>query len=422
VSSTILLAGYDPRLVARLTVRHARFFGVASVLTIVAAVVVGVGAGYGAELVSDSIIMGIAVGVAAALVMLNLYRLFHAGTGFPIHWPIEALDRWSPSWVGIAVFVVLGGLISQPDVLLVMKPLIDDQVALLPVDGLVSRTRAAWSHPIVAIVATAWFAMLSSLPAWLRRIMHEPVRAYEQERWLDERMLVDDAFAEAQDDITQLLTGIPGFSGALQVHYADPPYNTRPLIFGFDLFARSDGKFIVTDEPAPPQLEPAPLPKRAETPAPVHLPALPTPPPPDVAAPSLSWDDPKDDHRIDAPVALFFDMGRSQVKRAQQHLDEVAPFLSRFVGISVEEVQRLVTAAPPEARLHEVIPGYKSVRAIVLQNAGFALDHGLAPILAIITEKPVEDVEKRLRAAPRDRRLSGVFTAELARRLLPPKR
>jgi hypothetical protein len=424
-SGVIALAGFDVDIVARLEPAHARFFAVSGTCTLMATIVVGVGAGYGADLVSDSVPVGIATGIGFALVFLNLYRLFHAGTGFPIHWPIEALEHWSPSLVGVAVFVGLGALLSQPDVLLVMKPIIDDAVAKLPVDGLVARTRTAWTHPSWVVVSTVLFTLLSSLPAWLRRLALGPVRAYEQQRWLDERMLVDDAFADAQDAITRLLDRTPGFSGRLQIHYADPPYNTRPLVFGFDLFAvrETDNRYFARgDEPAPPPPPETAAPPRlvGETPAPVHLPPLAVQVVAE-AAPSLQWDDPQDDDNHDAPVPMFFVMGRAQVKRARQHIDEVAPFIARFVDQPEQDIRRLLQAAPPEARLHEVIPAYKSLRSIILKDAGFALDHGLAPILAIVTEKSVEDVEKRLRAAPRERRLSGVFTAELARRLLPPR-
>ena len=54
-----------------------------------------------------------------------------------------------------------------------------------------------------------------------------------------------------------------------------------------------------------------------------------------------------------------------------------------------------------------------------MKSAGFALDHGLAPLIAIAVKKPVDDVERRLRAAPPDKRVTGVFVSELARVLLP---
>ena len=43
-------------------------------------------------------------------------------------------------------------------------------------------------------------------------------------------------------------------------------------------------------------------------------------------------------------------------------------------------------------------------------------------VVSIITQKPVADVEKRMRAAPPDKRLTGVFAPELARRLLKKKK
>ena len=40
------------------------------------------------------------------------------------------------------------------------------------------------------------------------------------------------------------------------------------------------------------------------------------------------------------------------------------------------------------------------------------------PLIAIAVDRPVDQVEKRLRAAPRDKKVSSVCAPELARRLL----
>ena len=133
---------------------------------------------------------------------------------------------------------------------------------------------------------------------------------------------------------------------------------------------------------------------------------------------TLSFDDASADADTAAPAPAYFDMGRLQTKRAQEHIDVVAPFVVAFTGKSDAEVRARIANAPDDARLHQVFDDWKKLKVILMKDAGFALANGLAPIVSVIVQKPVADVERRLRAAPRDKRLTGVFAPELARRLL----
>lgn len=453
--------GYDPEIVDGLSAGHRRFFAAAAVASVVAALIVGLGTGYGGWLTLGPVV-AVVLGVAGFLFLVNLLRLHHAGSGYPLHLPIEDIGKWSPAGTASVVLFLLGVLLAQPVAFLVLKPRLDAQVAhhiaeqravraqlgvnTETADGVILRATVAWRDPITTGSLVGVLALLVALPALLRRFGAGAVRAYESERWIRERMFVDDEFAHAQDAITNLLLDMPTFSGTLQVHYADPPYNTIPLIYGLDpelivegglKFVRPgkvDGDAVIMPEEAPPT--PTPTPTPPPPPPPAHVPAPPPTPPPKPApatpaarapvegedvAQNLNWDDDRDDARTEPPAPHFFDVGRSQIKRAREHVDTTAPVIARYTGRPESEVRAILKAAPDDARLHRVFPEWKKLPTILLKDAGFALDFNLAPVLSIIVEKPVADVERRLRAAPREKRLPGVFAPELARRLLNKK-
>ena len=71
--------------------------------------------------------------------------------------------------------------------------------------------------------------------------------------------------------------------------------------------------------------------------------------------------------------------------------------------------------------MHTLFSEWKSLRSILLHNAGFALDHNMASIISIAVGRPTPDVMQRLTHAPREQRLAGVFAPELARKLLGRK-
>lgn len=434
----VSLTGYDPSLVVRLVSTEQRFFVGVGILCVVASALVGAGAGYGG-MYSFSAPVGVGIGVVFAALVLNLFRLLHAGTGYPVHLPIEGIDGWRPGKAPALVLWFLGALIAQPIVILLLKPWLDPLIAARGdnTDGLIIRTLAAWDMPLAAAPLTVVLAFLIAAPAWTRILTPDAVRAYERERWIEDRLLVDDAFADAQNIITSMLDGLKGFSGTLATHTADPPYNTRPLVYGLDpaLIESGSVRFVKgRDVPLP---EPAP---RAPAPAPVAAPLAPTPlaaappplpaPAPVAAAPAATatddeinttWDDPAHDDDPNPPALAFFDIGRLQVKRARAHMDVAAPFIAQFTDRPEDEVRALLKNAPDDARVHRLFGDYKKLRSILMKDAHFALAHGLAPVVALITQRSVADVDKRLRAAPPDKRLTGVFAPELARRLLKRK-
>ncbi|HEY4223248.1 MAG TPA: hypothetical protein VGO62_17945 [Myxococcota bacterium] len=418
----VALAGYDPHLVARLHPRERRFFVWSAILAGVAAFGGGLGAAYGASFPFGAVV-GIVAGLAFASLMLNLTRLLDAGSGYPVHLAIDEIDAWRPSGTAGAVLLVLGSLLSQPLVMLLLA------FAHGGHGGLVDEVRAAWSRPAEAALLTFAIASLIAAPGWLRVIGAGPVRAYERERWIDDRMFVDDAFAHAQDVITEALRDVPGFKPPLAVHYADPPYNTHPLIYGLDpaVVVRNGIRLVRPKhkDALPPQEIPVQTPTQAPAPpvaakvapAPIALPPLPKSVP-DEAVQSPSLDDASADASSEAPAPAYFDIGRMQAKRAGEHLDVAVPYIVALTGRAESEVRGMIKNAPPDVRLHQLFSDWKKLPTILLKDAGFALDHGFAPILAIVVGRPVDDVERRLRAAPREKRLAGVFAPELARRLL----
>ncbi|MDP2343653.1 MAG: hypothetical protein Q8O67_22025 [Deltaproteobacteria bacterium] len=449
---TLLSAvGYDPAIVKLLPRGEARFFVFASALSVGAALLAGLSLGYGA---------GLAVGIPAAVVLapltalfvLNLLRLHHAGSGYPLHLPLELIPGWRPAGAAVVVLFTLGLLITQPLVMLVQKPWLDVDVAahaaaeralrdaagaddsarVVVSDGLIVRGRAAYDvHPLSSSLLALLFASIIAGPALLRRTRASVLRRYESERWIIERMFVDDEWARCQDAVVAMLQPLPTFSGSLSAHYGDPPYNTRPLVFGLDpaLVVSGRVKFTRGKEAAGPETTttttttttsplpaPAPAPVAvAVAPAVVLRPASTSPPRP----PSPQEVERGEGTRIPAgPVVLLSITDTARTSAASARTTVPAAFIARYLGRGVDDVERVLAAADDDLPLHKVFPEWNKLPTILLKDAGFALDHGMARVLAIIVERDVEQVLRRLRAAPREKSLSGVFAPELARRLL----
>jgi hypothetical protein len=94
---------------------------------------------------------------------------------------------------------------------------------------------------------------------------------------------------------------------------------------------------------------------------------------------------------------------------------------SRYLEIPPGQVLAALQAAPDDAPLHVVFPAWSKLPTILLKRADVAVQLGLAPLIAIAVERPVEQVERRLRAATGDGRVSAVFAPELTRLLLRRK-
>jgi hypothetical protein len=475
--------GYDDAHVARLAPADARFFVVASVLVVVAAVTAGGSMAYGAALTVGNAAAPF-LAIVVGLFVMNLLRLHHAGSGYPLHHPIAGIDRRRPAGAAVVVLFTLGAFLTQPLVLLVLRPWIDADLAARtattqalqqqlgiegsePVHGLIARTHAAWDGHADAFVALSLaFSLLVAAPVLLRRTGARAVRLYESERWVAERMFVDDAWAENLHAVTSILRRTaPGFTGRLQVHSADPPYNTRPLVFGLDpaLFVPGRLRFV---RPAGP-IEPAPaialpgasLPpedaaaafeeRPANTVAPSTLPGatppLPAaaPPPPPASSSSLavassesseaesseaessSSESSSSSTAAPAPSPRPVWAGRSAVDVGRLTTGEVRAdirahidFLTAYLELPRDDVLRALVATPPKTPLYAAFPQWSNAAKILLRPAAFALDAGLAPLIAVAVDKSPEQVERRLQAAPPDARVSAVFAPELARRLL----
>jgi hypothetical protein len=459
--------GYDDGIVARLSPVDAKFFVLGSIVSLVASLLPACSVAYGASLTLGATTAPVFF-VVVGLFVLNLLRLHHAGSGYPLHHPIEGIDRWRPAGAAVVVLFVLGAFLTQPMVLLVLRSFIDTDLAArsaaaaalqqglgvvdvaAPVHGLIARSHAAWGgHPVAAGTLSFVFSLVVCAPTLIRRTGARAVRLYESERWIAERELVDDAWAENLDDVTAILgETAPGFSGRLQVHYADPPYNTRPLIFGLDpallvggklRFVRAKGPIeeapsldVTRDAspdvptsavlPATPALSSSPV-----TPTPAIAPAAPTEPaepteptepiaPVEPVEPVASSPSPRGPETWAGHTATS--AARMTAGQARDDDSGLVLFLTIYLEKPRDEVLRVLAAAPADAPLFKVFPEWNKLPTLLLKSAGFALDAGLAPLIAIAVDKPTEIVERRLRAAPRDKGVSGVFAPELARRLL----
>jgi hypothetical protein len=480
--------GYDDAIVARLAPVDARFFVRGALLSLAAALVPAVSMAYGATLTLGAWAAPALFVVVVAFV-LNLLRLHHAGSGYPLHHPIEGIDQWRPAAAAVVVLFVLGVFFTQPLVLLVLRPWLDEELAArasaaaavqqglgvvdvkLPVFGLIARSHAAWdAYPGAAVGLSLFFSLLVCAPTWIRRTGARAVRLYESERWIAERELVDDAWAENLDAVTAILgETAPGFSGRLQIHHADPPYNTRPLLFGLDpaLLTRGKLRFVRSAGPveAAPSLVPASAPPAfpvasaaatpvdtrgpdvvvapdvrgdvavagapafaamaADTMAPLASPtpsALPTRAPSSPSSPSppsSSSSSPSSASGAESWAGHTAVLaGRRTVAEARGDVAGLVLFLTVYLERPRDEVLTTLAAAPDDAPLYKVFPEWNKLPTLLLKSAGFALEAGLAPLIAIAVDKPVDQVERRLRAAPRDKKVSGVFAPELARRLL----
>ncbi|MCC7069700.1 MAG: hypothetical protein IT383_00145 [Deltaproteobacteria bacterium] len=476
----LTLCGYDVDIVARVAPGERRFLIMSAALSVVAALLCGVGLGYGGML-TLGLLSAPPLFAVGTLFMLNLMRLQHAGSGYPLHLPIEEIGNWRPAFTGVVVLFALGLLVVQPLALLFLKrPLDDDIVSRIvetavlqhalgvverppPADGLILRARFAWElHALPMALASAGLALMVAAPAWLRIVGVRALRRYESERWIRDRMFVDDEWAVAQDIVTSTLARTaPGFSGALQTHHADAPYNTRPLLFGLDPSAFVEGgvrwvkqgpgidptpdvppgpvpwwelvgnaehlrppvpepleveRPAAPEQPAPPP-PPKPAPEQAAAPPPPPpKPAAPPPPPSPPVAPRVA-PRPVPLPRVDLPDGVL-GMGRLDVKTAMGDIEGTARYAARYLERPQAEVEQQIRHSVDSAQLFRIFPEWNRLPTLLLKDSGTALDLGLAPLIAIAVGRPADQVERRLRAAPPDKKVSAVFSPELARIVL----
>lgn len=461
------LCGYDVALINRVGRGERAFFAVSAALSLVAVLLAGAGMAYGFVLTLGPWAAPPAF-MMAGLFVLNLLRLQHAGSGYPLHLPIEAIHAWRPGLAGVFILLVFGVLLSQPIVFLLQKPWLDPVVAshvadaavvraalgldAAPVvDGLILRGRAAWSEQLgISALLTCCFALLLASPAILRFFGVAAVRDYESERWIADRILVDDEWAGARDLIEDtLVVTAPGWRPPLVVPFADPPYNTRPLIFGLDPADLVEGRLRFVRLPRS-QRTPTPVMPTSETPwwaalapgaptavadAPVAAPPTPTPTPtPQTTTPSLATTTAPATSMtmavsttaahaplsVDEPPDSVVDVGRVRAADARRSI-KVMAWCSRYLELPPGEVLHALRAANDDAPLHEIFPSWGRLPTLLLKPASVALEMGLAPLIAIAVGRPADQVERRLRAVPGDRKVSSVFAPELARRLLREK-
>ena len=274
MTTLLSAAGFDSRLALELSPMHRRRLVLFSWLGFIGCSVCALSLFVGSSIAVESLV----VAVAASAVGFGGYwcalLLVRAGGGYPAHAPIGALATWRPAPLVGALFFLVGAMVTQPLVLLSMFPLIEGQLSAQAsrhdavvagianmrranetsvasttpppitsehphqaVAGLITRSRAAWSYPILASVLTLFFALLFSLPSLLWVGTPETARVYARLRWQSERETIDFAYRHTVREVERHLTRWPGFGGTFRAHFVDPPFNTRPLLFGIETAA-----------------------------------------------------------------------------------------------------------------------------------------------------------------------------------------
>jgi hypothetical protein len=458
------LAGFDDEIVSRLHEDDRLHLAAVSACGVVSILLSVCGLGYAAHLALGGVVVPLLIALATGMVVANLVRLHHAGSGFPAHRPLDAIETHRPALVAVVVYLALGAMLTSPCAMWTLAPLlkrdiaaaqgssagihdVPDQVHGLHRDrhgeqarvtgGLITRGRAFVGRPLLASVLTILFALVFSAVAWLKFFFLRAFRTYERERYVRERALIDRWFEDSQLVVVSTLAPYRTFTGHLRQHYADPPYNTVPTFFGVmpdELF--KDARFVrpwdaddegvsVADVARAEEEEPrAPPPSvvDAQIVEPAHESVSPLDDgilgaPADEPEARSVWDEPLVDDG-GPPSIHYLDIGRLPVERARRHSDEVAPFIAAVTGRSLREVAALLRVAPDDTHVHQLFSEYKSLRAILMREAAFARDHGFTRLVSIIVGIPEDDVMRRIESAPPDQRLTGVFAPELAKRIL----
>lgn len=201
--------GYDPTHVEPLPVAQRRALaGVAAGLWPGTALI-GLSAGYGAFLTSDSVGLGVVVGLVAPLYLVNLMRVSVAGGGVAPHQSLKTTATWTPRVVPLVMLACLGGFFAQPLILLALESEHDPMIRELQT-ALTEMHEQAVAFPARAALSEAKRALEAStrrqteLKQRLERATGELVRL-EREGGRDgaevERRVVT---AAAQEDATAL--------------------------------------------------------------------------------------------------------------------------------------------------------------------------------------------------------------------------
>ena len=173
---------------------------------------------------------------------------------------------------------------------------------------------------------------------------------------------------------------------------------------------------LATSKASPPSApRPAPQPAPRSTVAPATTSSATT-----QTAEMASVDDAASLPEPGAFIGTVVDIGRLSAGRARGSVAVMA-LCARYLECSGAEVFRALREAPDDVLVHAVFPSWGKLPTVLLKPAAVALELGLAPLIAIAVGRPVEQVERRLRAVSGDQKVSSVFAPELARRLLREK-
>ncbi len=249
--------GYDPARVAELPPAQQRALGLAALAAVPAVGALGVSAGYGAFLASDTLAVAVPVGVAAGLYLFNLLRVAVAGGGVGPQQPYGVITTFFPRTVPLVMLALLGWFFAQPVLLGALKSEHDAEIAALrerlvriheqtmhdiaPQQTqtyrrhlershfLLRRVELAWDRPLRASLFSLAMMALMVLP-WLASatVARGAARAYEAGRWKANRALIDAAHRQVQLVVATALVKYPTYEGPRLELCEDAPYNTRP--------------------------------------------------------------------------------------------------------------------------------------------------------------------------------------------------
>lgn len=207
------LLGYDPELLAKLSVVDRNAVRASAVVWLIACLVLGGAAGYSAALIQPTLWGALLGGVCVTILMVNLLRVVNAGGGSQLCRHLRESEakaaKYRPSLVPAVVFGVLAAILSQPGQL-PFWPELDKEVeehrqALIAQHEIAAtdlgtdadyygeelrqagfpifRIQLIWKDPRRALRMTAILCLLVLLPSfWSQVVSLKGHRAYELAR------------------------------------------------------------------------------------------------------------------------------------------------------------------------------------------------------------------------------------------------
>jgi len=236
------LLGYDPALLRELSSAEGRDLDSLSQAWLLSCLVLALPAGIAAWLIEHSILLAVVAMAATFLLVLNLLRLVHAGSGTAPE--LRLKKDFRPSPLPVALLFGLSLIMSQPAQLLhtpdnVREAVEQHRTALIAAHlkvqeavqettgadpqsedvflrGLqrcqfvVLRLRLLWSSPESTVLWTTLFIGVVLVPAALSRVFwSQALAAYEQARYLRAARMVHTLTRQGNADVERALQHYP---------------------------------------------------------------------------------------------------------------------------------------------------------------------------------------------------------------------